>query len=688
MLWRARIGRLATAGSIAFVFISLAFTCYSVTLLHTAQPLVRDGLLRARETQGGGVFPPFEGSALRDTGSGRFRVRDSGGGSGGSGGAAPLNHPADLGATTAVGNTTITTAGGQSTGVNSEIAQPRGKESRFRQGLGEQRRTDSARESRNQRGGRQGNRDDQDLVHIVFSTDCSGYQHWQGIALWYSAQFAGQKGPITRIASGCDLGQQEVIAREWLAIDKSGRFRVHFTPPMELREGPHGGRKYPYSNKPGGLLHWLNNAAPPIGENVVVGLLDPDMLLLRPITAALAEGLTVSSRRGKAGKGQEELADAMGVGRALFVPQQRSVGAGSTAEGQLPKRVAKGQPAGQHFGIGGAWARAGTRAARRGSAWEAFSKAAVCGSAAAPCALATPREADTKFSVGPVYLAHVADWRAVAAQWWKMMPRVHDQYPQLLAEMYALTMAAANYTKPWALVSHFMVSDPRTNSPTEAWAWVEDLAAAPATLPSLSSSSVAVAAAVGPLGVCLGGSSWRLPSLTRRRSSLSSRPPPPGHEQHPSHELPHEDKAMPEIGGGESGGESGGSVGLGEEAPGASASLALPTVLHHCQKYKLAGQIFAKRKIPHDFFSCTGKPLPLDTGALLGALREAFQVTANSSSTAAVSAPPSALSGPSSTSWSPTQRSSYRSAFMLCHLVPLLNSALRAYQRDVCAPRP
>ena len=79
----------------------------------------------------------------------------------------------------------------------------------------------------------------------------------------------------------------------------------------------------------------------------------------------------------------------------------------------------------------------------------------------------TVADADSRYAVGPVYLAHVVDWRGLAEAWWAAMPKVHEQYPQLLAEMYALTMATANLTLPWSLVSHFMVSDPKTMSPTE-----------------------------------------------------------------------------------------------------------------------------------------------------------------------------------------------------------------------------
>ena len=123
----------------------------------------------------------------------------------------------------------------------------------------------------------------------------------------------------------------------------------------------------------------------------------------------------------------------------------------------------------------------------------------------APCTQTTPREADTEYAVGPVYLAHVQDWRRVSRAWWQMMPKVHDQYPQLLAEMYAMTIATANLTLPWSLVSHFMVSDPKTMSPTEAWSWVEDL-----TL-----------GADGFSTVCEGANATTLPIATRDRSSVA-----------------------------------------------------------------------------------------------------------------------------------------------------------------------
>ena len=61
-------------------------------------------------------------------------------------------------------------------------------------------------------------------------------------------------------------------------------------------------------------------------------LIDPDMLLLRPITPRLSEGLVASDRTGKAGKNQEEMQDAQGVARVLTV-------ASTTRVADLPPRV-------------------------------------------------------------------------------------------------------------------------------------------------------------------------------------------------------------------------------------------------------------------------------------------------------------------------------------------------------------
>ena len=192
-------------------------------------------------------------------------------------------------------------------------------------------------------------------VHVVFSTDCSPYQHWQSINVWYSARAVGQRGPVTRIASGCAAEEARKVAAEWLEIDPTGTFRAHFAPAGALRGGT-----YKYSNKPSGLYHWLTTARPPPfvdSSRGIVVLIDPDQMLLRPITAALGAGLRPSPRKG-------ELVDADGVPRVL----------GHNLDGIAP-RVAPGVAVGQEYGLGGAWGDAGKPTA--GKSWRSFDRGRV-----------------------------------------------------------------------------------------------------------------------------------------------------------------------------------------------------------------------------------------------------------------------------------------------------------------------
>ena len=69
---------------------------------------------------------------------------------------------------------------------------------------------------------------DPENVHVVFSTDCTPYQDWQSLVVFHSAVVVGQRGPITRIASGCD----EVKKAELLQLYSKlyPQYSVHFTP--------------------------------------------------------------------------------------------------------------------------------------------------------------------------------------------------------------------------------------------------------------------------------------------------------------------------------------------------------------------------------------------------------------------------------------------------------------------------
>lgn len=71
-------------------------------------------------------------------------------------------------------------------------------------------------------------------LHIVFSTDCTPYQDWQTLLMFYSAVTIGQKGPITRIASGCDDAKKEELTALYHKLYP--QYHVHFTPDFKKDE--------------------------------------------------------------------------------------------------------------------------------------------------------------------------------------------------------------------------------------------------------------------------------------------------------------------------------------------------------------------------------------------------------------------------------------------------------------------
>lgn len=118
-------------------------------------------------------------------------------------------------------------------------------------------------------------------------------------------------------------------------------------------------------------------------------------------------------------------------------------------------------------------------------------------------------------------------------------------------------------------------------------------------------------------------------------------------------------------------------------------------MLHHCQKYELSGHTFAKRKVPHDFFRCAQREGAEGAAGGGGGRHKSARGTAE-----ALSAPP-AISFPfdpgaivnnvtvtlQEAAGKPKARVTLRTAFMLCHLIPMMNRALAKYQREVCGDK-
>ena len=324
--------------------------------------------------------------------------------------------------------------------------------------------------------------------HLVFSTDCSSYQHWQSYLLFHSAMKVNQPGYITRIVSGCKEEEEaETIAwhKEHIESKMSDKFQVHMTPHFSSVKDENGNVKgdYKFFNKPFGLRHWMEHGegmgvdektGKMFNEDMIIILTDPDMVLLRPITADFRNSREV-----------------------IVGPRNK----------QRFFTVEHGQPIAQKYGFGAQW-------------YTKLDFDIIAGKDS-PAKKVNMADAYANYPVGPPYLATARDMYNISVKWSEFVPEVHKQYPYLLAEMFAFCAAAAHLELPHQLMDSLMVSN--VGTPGEGWDFID-----------------------------------KIPE-----EELCSFAKAPDHDKY-----------------------------------------AVPSVIHHCQRYIIGPWFWAKRRIPHNIFTC------------------------------------------------------------------------------------
>lgn len=178
-------------------------------------------------------------------------------------------------------------------------------------------------------------------IHVVFSTDCSFFQDWQTIVVFFSAVQVRQQGEITRIASGCDEDKKKELTALYQKLYP--QFHVHFTP--DFKTDGHSKKKYDFYNKPFGMHHWLEHAHPPIPDGTIIMLIDPDFVFLRPLNVHFGDDNNL-------------------------IPMKNS-----NPNFQYPTRYGKGQAVAQLYGLGAPWTNPNS---------NQFNKTEICGEGS-PC---------------------------------------------------------------------------------------------------------------------------------------------------------------------------------------------------------------------------------------------------------------------------------------------------------------
>jgi peptidyl serine alpha-galactosyltransferase len=252
---------------------------------------------------------------------------------------------------------------------------------------------------------------DEDVeYHVIFSTGCTTIQDWQSYVFFYYAMVSKQPGTITRVASGCtpeDEGKLLAFFNDKIATmaETPGKFRIHFTPDYSrLKPGPW----YKYFNKPYGTKHWLEHALgfpdKPINEDAIVILMDPDQIILRPFR-------------------NNNFTNTVWTHLPPGVTQPRT-------------KIEHGHPMGQRYGFGLQWRSSVDAKKLLGEGVDS------------PLLHLSKTEANLGYVVGPPYIATARDMYKIASQWSTFVVPIHDQYPELLAEMFAYCHAAAHVGLP------------------------------------------------------------------------------------------------------------------------------------------------------------------------------------------------------------------------------------------------
>ena len=187
-----------------------------------------------------------------------------------------------------------------------------------------------------------------------------------------------------------------------------------------------------FYNKPWGVKHWLAHAEPKVSDSIVVALIDPDMIFLRPITSKI---------RG----------------------QPNNILSQNMKEEDLMDKIKLGYPVSQLYGLGAPWTN---------DTHLLFNRTKICG-IDSPCLETKRRFGGDHYAVGPPYIMVKADMIRLTNTWTLFVKRVFDGYPHLLAEMYAYSMAAAHEKLPHLQLENYMVSN--TDSYGEGWIFVDQL---------------------------------------------------------------------------------------------------------------------------------------------------------------------------------------------------------------------
>jgi len=275
-------------------------------------------------------------------------------------------------------------------------------------------------------------------VHSVFTVDCRPFNLWQTELLFYSAQRAGQEGPVTGIVSGCSEKKKAAVMQRHQDLEWPAQFTLHFVDKFN-------DKKSMWMSKPFGLRSWFRAAGP---ERAILAVMDPDFVFLKPLTAEL-------------------------TGRNTAMHW----------EGELPTHVKKGVVVAQRYALANPDPNDKElftlRLQKDGKEDPSLLSYVCSGSMTGEtgCNNMTRAEVSLYHSVGVPYLAHKDDWDWLVDGWADTMGRLHEHYvgDQLYADMWAWSLANMHKRQRQLVLHDYIVTTPDgSQADWEAWKGVDE----------------------------------------------------------------------------------------------------------------------------------------------------------------------------------------------------------------------
>jgi hypothetical protein len=157
-----------------------------------------------------------------------------------------------------------------------------------------------------------------------------------------------------------------------------------------------------------------------------------------------------------------------------FDDPNKYICSGTACKVPMPKAITKGVMVAQKYGIGGSpWRRGEGRNGQK--AWGLKEYLTSIGRPHSPALDTDLNEntAGTYYSFGAPYIALASDWLPIATNWTNLMPMAVERNFGNLAEMYACSIAVADYGIRPVLIDSMMVSN--VDADGEGWPWIDDI---------------------------------------------------------------------------------------------------------------------------------------------------------------------------------------------------------------------